>query len=67
MRENGTQIDVNFREDIHEDAKTLIAGMLVVDPKKRISISKATDSKWFIGISWLNAANLNFKKLGSLA
>ena len=39
MRENGTQIDVHFREDIDEDAKTLIAGMLFVNPKKRISIS----------------------------
>lgn len=40
--------------------KIIIAGLLTVDPKKRLTVGKAVEDEWFNGIKMLDNEDLDF-------
>ena len=44
----------NMKEEISEQAKDLIRGLLQIDPKKRLSVSQVLKHEWLAGAEFLS-------------
>lgn len=43
-----------MKEEVTEDAKNLIRGLLCVDPKKRLSVRRVLEHPWLVGTELLS-------------
>ena len=48
------QAKYNMKEEVTEDAKNLIRGLLCVDPKKRLSVRRVLMHPWLAGTELLS-------------
>lgn len=53
------QARYNMKEDISEDAKSLIRGLLTTDPKRRLSVKKVLMHPWLAGTELLSTDIFN--------
>jgi len=49
----------NMKEEVSEDAKNLIRGLLCTDVKKRLSVRKVLEHPWFVGTELLSTDIFN--------